>query len=449
MSKSALAILFIIITSTSYAQETNDENKSVDTEALTNWKRAYTSFREAAKLVVEEKYKEAKTLLSELQKKLPPPYNNIAGGACGTVDMFLSGNYLSYDKKLSPEQIRQKFISSVWWDLDISWESISLHQKDEPANKGLLENYDDLAARIKYMKANGDLPYENLQNKPNDLATFIGCINTYCIQYTDTTRYNCYFCYQFIFLAMREIDSTLPLVRGGEDRIKLYTMAIICLHRLGDTTGRDAWKKRLLIDAIDAISIAQKEEDKIKIYNDILFCLNGIGDSNTRMVWEDKLLQDFSSNIDACAEVYAQRGFKAYNEKQLDEALKNYKIVCDKYPNSKSYGIAQFNVGCIIHQQKKYQLAIVEYSKLLKSKVNNQDPTPNIMSPYRNYQHTATLAISECYEALGDYENALKAVEDARDRYRYETWCGTCAMEESESLKKRIEHLKSLIQEQK
>jgi hypothetical protein len=74
--------------------------------------------------------------------------------------------------------------------------------------------------------------------------------------------------------------------------------------------------------------------------------------------------------------------------------------------------------------------------------VNDLAPSGNLMSVYQNYRHRACWQLSACHEELGDFDAALQFALMARDRYPYQTWCGTCAAEARSALEERIERLK-------
>ena len=82
--------------------------------------------------------------------------------------------------------------------------------------------------------------------------------------------------------------------------------------------------------------------------------------------WEEKLLKDFQSDRDACAEVYLDRGLRAYGKKNFNEALTFFQKVCMEYPDASSYGDAQYDIGLILHDQQKFGQAIAEYAKVAR-----------------------------------------------------------------------------------
>lgn len=173
-----------------------------------------------------------------------------------------------------------------------------------------------------------------------------------------------------------------------------------------------------------ALSLGIDEKQKISIYWLFINYLSEIHDEKGRTAWEEKLLKDFSSDQDACAHIWIIRGQREYKNENLSEALKNYQIVCNEYKKSVSYGIAQFNLGMILKEQKKYADAITEFSKLVKSDVNDLDMTPDIMELCRNYRPRAQWEIGNCLFLQGDYKGALNAYKLTQDKYPFQSWCG-------------------------
>lgn len=80
-----------------------------------------------------------------------------------------------------------------------------------------------------------------------------------------------------------------------------------------------------------------------------------------------------------------------------------------------------------------------------KYKVDDKEAGGDIMEAYRNYRHRACLEIAECYEAQKDYVTALTYAEVARDKHKYQSWCGTWAQGARRALDEYIEKLKAKL----
>jgi tetratricopeptide (TPR) repeat protein len=115
--------------------------------------------------------------------------------------------------------------------------------------------------------------------------------------------------------------------------------------------------------------------------------------------------------------------------------------VIDSHPGTTSWPKAVYNTGLAYENLKDYREAIEYFKILLTTNVNNKEPGANVMEAYRNYQHKACMEISWCYETMEDYNEALKYAKLGRDRYVYETWCGTCYGMHMSWLREKIEFL--------
>ncbi|MBI4232650.1 HEAT repeat domain-containing protein, partial [Candidatus Peregrinibacteria bacterium] len=172
--------------------------------------------------------------------------------------------------------------------------------------------------------------------------------------------------------------------------------------------------------------IVKNNDEKLTVYKMMIYTLGALGKQAEKTAWEDKLLAEFETNADSCAEIILQRGCKAYSEKNFEEALKKFRMVCDKYPNSKSYGGAQFNVGVTLNKLGRNEESISELKKLLGSNVNDRDPSPDIMAMFRNYRPNAARLIASIYFKIGKYKEALEAMTDAQKHYPMWNGCGNC-----------------------
>ncbi len=185
-------------------------------------------------------------------------------------------------------------------------------------------------------------------------------------------------------------------------------------------------------------------EDKKKIFG--LMCkYSKKYDLSESEKWENVMIREFPDDQDFVSSIYFEKARRAYKDKLHDKAFELYKYISEKYPGSRYWGMAQFNVGYMLKYEKKYNEAVTELSKLLNSNVNDKDLGSHIMETYRNYRPKALWEIGECYIEIKDYKKALKAYEDIRDKYPFQTWCGTEFRENKIRLKKRLKHIKSLI----
>src|SRR5439155_15166714 len=131
-------------------------------------------------------------------------------------------------------------------------------------------------------------------------------------------------------------------------------------------------------------------------------------------------------------------------KKDFPEAIAYFRKLCSEYPDSNFYGEAQYDIGSTLKEQKKYDEAVEEYTRLFLSNVNEYALAPGADKDYKNYRHKAALRISECYEAKKDFARALGYAEMAQNQYRPLSWCKTCLQTGKDALEKRIKQLQEL-----
>ena len=188
-------------------------------------------------------------------------------------------------------------------------------------------------------------------------------------------------------------------------------------------------------------------EERRQIYAVLFHILTKLDDIAGLAAWEDAMLAETLATPELIAGVATARGERAHKAGNLAEAEVHWRRVCEKFADTPSYGIAQFNLGYLLAQQKRYDVAITEYQKLFASRVNDQDPGSNIMEAYRNYRHRAAKEISRCYELQGKLVEALDWAVQARDKYRYQSWCGTCQEQHETALNARLVNLQRKVGE--
>ena len=102
---------------------------------------------------------------------------------------------------------------------------------------------------------------------------------------------------------------------------------------------------------------------------------------------------------------------------------------------------AVFNLGILENRRKNLRQAIAYFDEVLQSHPNDKEPGANLMETNRNYSHRSALAISQCYEAMGAYRLALRYARQAKTKYPFYSWCGTCLQSENFAVDKRIAYL--------
>lgn len=128
-----------------------------------------------------------------------------------------------------------------------------------------------------------------------------------------------------------------------------------------------------------------------------------------------------------------------FEQEKYEEAAKAYAALEQKQDcPPEIWGKVVFNHGLSLSKLKRHDDAIREFKKILTSDVDDTEPAPNLMEAYRNYRYSVCLQIARNYELSGRYADALKYSVLARDRFIYQSWCGTCLQMASEKLDKQI-----------
>jgi len=226
-----------------------------------------------------------------------------------------------------------------------------------------------------------------------------------------------------------KVDLTVELVR--QHYLKGFEVAPDYFSALEHLTG--------------AMPYARTEGEKIALDLFIIKSLDLAGDESGRTAWENKVLDDFKTNDEACAGVYLGRGMRAFNNQDLATATSLFRRICSDYPDTPSYGDAQYTLALILQQQQSYDGAIMQYARLFQSKVDDYAKPVDNNEDYKCYRFRAALGISGCYEEKGDYLHALEYAELARDHYKYMSWCQSCVTEMNQTLKARITQLENKI----
>lgn len=176
-------------------------------------------------------------------------------------------------------------------------------------------------------------------------------------------------------------------------------------------------------------------------YTPLTAALRGNG-RDTPMLLARGIINDAQAPNEQLTFALLTLGNLMYQAHEHIEAEKLWHRIVLDYSASEEWGATVFNLGVLYKEQKRFEPAISMFSKLFNSQVNDREAGGNIMETYRNYRYRAALEISECHERNGSIDAALEFAILARDRYQFQSGCGTCQMQARDSLSKRIELLK-------
>jgi len=132
---------------------------------------------------------------------------------------------------------------------------------------------------------------------------------------------------------------------------------------------------------------------------------------------------------------------KLFNQNKLVKSEEAYRALRAKKITDTTWAMTSNNLGINLRVQKKYKDSIKVLSEILNRKLNNRDPGPHIMEPYRNYHYNACIEISRSYLGAGDYNNAIKYMKLTRKRYVFQTDSGTSANMSKDFIDGSIEYL--------
>ena len=303
------------------------------TSALTNWQTALVAFRQAGSLIADGKQQQARAGLSYSITNLPIPYGQMAS-------QFMTG--LDKALKAAPDSGKCPQIDEL---VELcsrfgAWEAADRLKMAAPKPASADEESDDplRACRLLETGKTGAAVAEYERKLAEErVALFKDYYKTQIdlIKQRPANLTNAQFSLRLVrehylkgyegkpnlFGSLQELTRVLPLTQNGKDAVDVHRMVIQCLTRLGDFKGRDAW--------------------------------------------EDKTLSDFNSDPEACAEVYLNKGIRAYSDKKYEPALALFRKVCLEYPNTLAYGDAQYDLGSLFQEQKNYDQAIEEYQQTI------------------------------------------------------------------------------------
>ncbi len=402
-----VAICMILAGASScYAQNAKDNNV-----ALYRWKEVRDSFQKAGRLIGEERLEEAQEILLSVKQVSQKGYTLRA-------DMHLlrlhSAMHAQDSDPKSPfysPNARCERLVNACYKLEAYEAAIRWAKKMSQANSSQAKRVAGVVGRCLH-----------------DMDKIEPALETYRALLKSAS----------VVDVERRIEQTMQLRRQREEKTKDLD-SIIEVARKDYSEGYNHRLFRALELLESALPMVKTNKERQRLYRHICQCLYFAGDEEGRTAWENRLLKETKGDVEIAAAVAIERAQRAYHAKRYDDALRRYRDICKRFPASSQYGAAQFNVGVILKEQKKYDRAIAEYHVLIDSQVNDRDPGSNIMVAFRNYRHRAAVGVSNCYLQQRRYEKALEYAYLARDKHRYQSWCGTCLEDSRMSLQYHIE----------
>lgn len=379
-----------------------------EASASTNWQTAAASLKNAGTLIGRDNYAQARAALSSASTNLAAPYNAMATDALGRLDSALKISDTNDWKRLDT-------LIQLCTDLRACDAAVRLQARQEKdaddsdvgAAWRLLEAGDTKAALVEYQRKLAHEEVETWQQYWKEQIHLIeqrGANQTNVPFTLELVREHYLKGYEAkgdVFSALQELTRVLPYAHGSKEQVQIHQQIIKNLDALGDEAGRTAW--------------------------------------------EEKILREFKTDPEASAGVYLDRALRAYDRKDLVEAMSLCRKICADYPQTAAYGDAQYTIALILQQQHQYDAAIAEYEKLLASKVEDYTPPGEGGGDYKCYRFRAAMGICTCYEVKGDFVKALEYTKLARDRYKYLSWCKSCMAEMTDNVALRISQLEAKV----
>lgn len=398
------------------------ETSRPDSATANTWREILAELRRAANLVRERNLPEAQSLLEKLAETSPQPYNRHAKSLAWRIPhTFTDHDYVN-----------------------------SVQRRVYQQRAEIFEQLGDYATAGEWMKRASDLLEpsargNDLQHRAWLLAA-AGRADAAAAQYDQAVEAGAAgdpFSSEPIAQQIQKQKEHLAAAARPPDNVQAQ-LEFIRDHFLKGLP-HDCKPDRLLSALERLTPLLEKSnagEDRKQVYGQIQACLLALGDLAGLTLWEDQMLGEEWVSLEDRAGVAAQRADRAYKFKNHAEAEKQWRLICGQFPHTSHFGLAQFNLGYVLQEQGKFAEAIEEYNKLFPSQVNDKDPGSNIMEAYRNYRNRGAKQISQCYDKLGKPREALEWAILARDKYRYESWCGTCSQQESAATAANLVRLK-------
>jgi tetratricopeptide (TPR) repeat protein len=381
--------------------------------ALTNWLTATTSFKQAGDLIANDAFSQATAQLNSNTAEFPVPYGTMAAQFAFRLDSAL---------KLSTN-------------------------RDDPTRLHALV---DLCTDLRAHKAALRLLLPPGTNAPSEDVLEEALYPWRLLESGDTkaalAQYERRLSKDEVEIWQNYYKEQIHLIKDRPANLMSAPFAIEMVkerYMKGLETQADLFGS--LSELTRVLPFAKSSKDSIAVYQTILKCLDGLGDELGKDAWQEKLFTEFKSDPEVCVSVYLDRGKKAYYNKDLPTAQSFYKKVSSQYPDSQFWGDSQYGLGLVLQEQLKYDEAIAEYAKIFPSKVNDYLLTQDSSEDCANYRFKAAVRISECWEARKDFAKALDYMLQARDRYKFVSYCKDCLRSTRENVDKRLKLLQEAV----
>lgn len=115
-------------------------------------------------------------------------------------------------------------------------------------------------------------------------------------------------------------------------------------------------------------------------------------------------------------------GIELFNRGKKEEAIKIWKKILRKAPNSsRNYGMAANNLLFAWFKEGDLAKTKSYWELIIHSNLNDEDENPDIMEPYANYRHHATMRMASLHAKNEEFQEALDYIYLADNKYTYKT----------------------------
>lgn len=376
--------------------------------ALTNWLTARVTFQRAGAKIAEADLDPARAQLAAASTTLPAPYNALAG-------KFVT--QLETAAKLTNSTnnpARSKALVDLCAALGAYDQALKLQAgyynpeelQDDPAYPWrLFESGQTPAAAAEYRRR---IKEEMVETFAAHYKTQLRLLNQRATNLNSAA---------FSLVLVKE-----HYLRGFEEKADIFG-ALQELHRV--------------------LALTKDSNDAVTVIAEIIARLNTLGDAAGRDAWEDAILTRYPQETAACANVYLDRGLRAFGIPDYATALPLFRKVCTDYSTTPAYGDAQYSLALIHQREGRFDEAIAEYQKIFPSQVRDHDLDVNKSDDCKNYRHRTALRLADCYEAKKDFAQALAYAEAARDKYLFVSYCKNCIRDNQANVARRIAELQA------
>jgi len=132
---------------------------------------------------------------------------------------------------------------------------------------------------------------------------------------------------------------------------------------------------------------------------------------------------------DTAANKLLSLGWVYHRNDRLEDAEQTWLRVLSDYDNEqRDWHAAAYYLANLEERKNCPDQALTYYRMVIQSPAEDKEPVVNLFdnTSISTWKHEAALAVSYIYQSKWNYVKALRYTIDAKFKYPYQTWCGTC-----------------------